>query len=194
MAITLIEAAKLSRDDLQRGVIETFVQNSPLLDRIPFLEIEGNAYAYNSEGTLPGVEFRAVNGGYAESTGTVNQASEKLVILGGDADVDTFIQKTRSNLNDQRAVQTAMKVKAACYKFQDTFINGDVAVDAVNTALAGDSVDKTIIVASLAADWGASYLPPRDLYEKNIYQVNIAVVAEGSLEQLIESIAARISA
>lgn len=129
MAITLIEAAKLSRDDLQRGVIETFVQNSPLLDRIPLLEIEGNAYAYNSEGTLPGVEFRAVNGGYAESTGTVNQASEKLVILGGDADVDTFIQKTRSNLNDQRAVQTAMKVKAASYKFQDTFINGDVAVD-----------------------------------------------------------------
>lgn len=52
--------------------------------------------------------------------------------------------------------------------------------------------DKTIIVASLAADWGASYLPPRDLYDKNIYQVNIAVVAEGSLEQLIESIASRI--
>lgn len=130
MAITLVEAAKLSRDDLQRGVIETFVQTSPLLDRLPLLEIEGNAYAYNSEGTLPGVEFRAVNGSYSESTGTVNQASEKLVILGGDADVDTFIQKTRSNLNDQRAVQTAMKVKAASYKFQDTFINGDVAVDA----------------------------------------------------------------
>lgn len=129
MAITLAEAAKLSQDNLQRGVIETFVQASPLLDRIPLLEIEGNAYAYNSEGTLPGVEFRAVNGTYSESTGTVNQASEKLVILGGDADVDTFIQKTRSNLNDQRAVQTAMKVKAASYKFQDTFINGDVAVD-----------------------------------------------------------------
>ena len=130
MAITLVEAAKLSTDDLQRGVIETFVQTSPLLDRIPLLEIEGNAYAYNSEGTLPGVEFRAVNGSYNESTGTVNQASEKLVILGGDADVDTFIQKTRSNLNDQRAVQTAMKVKAASYKFQDTFINGDVVADA----------------------------------------------------------------
>lgn len=130
MAITLTEAAKLSTTDLQKGVLETFVQTSPVLDRIPMLEIEGNAYAYNSEATLPGVEFRAVNGSYSESTGTVNQKSETLAILGGDADVDRFIQQTRSNLNDQRATQTAMKVKAISYKFQDTFINGDSSTDA----------------------------------------------------------------
>ncbi|PAU67212.1 major capsid protein [Bifidobacterium criceti] len=130
MAITLTEAAKLSTTDLQKGVLETFVQTSPVLDRIPMLEIEGNAYAYNSEATLPGVEFRAVNGSYSESTGTVNQKSETLAILGGDADVDRFIQQTRSNLNDQRATQTAMKVKAISYKFQDTFINGDTTTDA----------------------------------------------------------------
>lgn len=129
MAITLVEAAKLSTTVLQRGVIETFVINSPILDRIPFLSIEGNAYAYNSEGTLPGVEFRAVNGSYSESTGTVNQATEKLVILGGDADVDRFIAQTRGDINDQRAVQTGMKVKAAAYKFQDAFFNGDSTVD-----------------------------------------------------------------
>jgi hypothetical protein len=127
VAVTLAQAAVLSQNDLQRGVIETFVQVSPILDRIPFMDIEGNAYAYNSEGTLPGVEFRAVNGQYTESTGVINQATESLVILGGDADVDTFIAKTRSNLNDQRAVQTAMKVKAASYRFQDAFFNGDVA-------------------------------------------------------------------
>ncbi|MFC9620270.1 major capsid protein [Streptomyces sp. NPDC056930] len=129
MALTLAESAKLSQDDLQRGVLETFVQESPVLDRIPFLTIQGNAYAYNEEATLPGVEFRAVNAGYSESTGTVNPKSEKLVILGGDADVDRFIVQTRGNLNDQRAVQTRMKVKAAAYKFQDHFINGDTAVD-----------------------------------------------------------------
>ena len=130
MALTLAQAAVLSQNDLQRGVLETFVQESPVLDRIPLLGINGNAYAYNEESTLPGVEFRAVNAAYAESTGTVNQRTESLVILGGDADVDTFIQQTRSNLNDQRATQTRMKVKAASYKYQDTFINGDVAVDA----------------------------------------------------------------
>lgn len=129
MALTLVESAKLSNDDLQRGVIETFVIESSILDRLPLMDIEGNAYAYNEEATLPGVEFRAVNSAYAESTGTVNQKTERLVILGGDADVDTFIVKTRGNLNDQRATQTRMKIKAGVYKFQDAFINGDTAVD-----------------------------------------------------------------
>lgn len=129
MAVTLAQAATLSTNDLQRGVLETFVQSSPVLDRLPLLPIAGNAYAYNEEATLPGVAFRSVNEAYVESTGTVNQKTESLVILGGDADVDRFIVQTRGNLNDQRATQTAMKVKAASYKFQDTFFNGDIAVD-----------------------------------------------------------------
>ena len=130
MAVTLAEAALLSQNDLQRGVIEVFVQESAVLDRLPLMTIAGNAYAYNKEATLPGVAFRSVNEAYTESTGTVVQATESLVILGGDADVDTFIVKTRGNLNDQRAIQTRLKVKAASYKFQDTFFNGDVSVDA----------------------------------------------------------------
>lgn len=129
MAVTLAQAALLSQNDLQRGVIETFVQMSPVLDRIPLMDIEGNAYAYDSEATLPGVAFRSVNEAYVESTGTVNQSTESLVILGGDADVDRFIVQTRGNLNDQRAVQTRMKVKAASYLYQDTFFNGDVSVN-----------------------------------------------------------------
>ncbi len=129
MAVTLAQAATLSTNDLQRGVLETFVMSSPVLDRLPLLPISGNAYAYNEEATLPGVAFRSVNEAYVESTGTVNQKTESLVILGGDADVDRFIVQTRGNLNDQRATQTAMKVKAASYKFQDTFFNGDVTVD-----------------------------------------------------------------
>lgn len=129
MAVTLAQAALLSQTDLQRGVIETFIQASPVLDRIPLMPIEGNAYGYNKEATLPGVAFRSVNEAYVESTGTVVQATESLVILGGDADVDRFLVQTRGNLNNQRATQTAMKVKAAAYKYQDTFFNGDVAVD-----------------------------------------------------------------
>ena len=119
----------LSQNDLQRGVIETFVQESPVLDRLPLMPIEGNAYAYNKEATLPGVAFRDVNEAYTESTGTFVQATEGLKILGGDADVDRFLVQTRGNLNDQRAAQTRLKVKAAAYAFQNEFINGDVSVN-----------------------------------------------------------------
>jgi len=54
--------------------------------------------------------------------------------------------------------------------------------------------ERCIVVASLAADWGASYLPPAELYGQGLYQESIAVVAPGSLEQLIESVARRIQA
>jgi hypothetical protein len=154
MALTLAESAKLSQDSLQRGVLETFVQESPILDRIPFMDIEGNSYAYNEEATLPGVEFRAVNAAYSESTGTVNQKSEKLFILGGDADVDRFIQQTRSNLNDQRAEQTALKTKALSYKFQDAFFNGDAAID----PLSFDGLHKRLI-GNQVIDAGANGAP-----------------------------------
>lgn len=162
MSLTLAEAAVLSTDDLQRGVIETFVQESAVLDRLPLLSIEGNAYAYNSEATLPGVEFRGVNEAYSESTGTFVQASESLVIMGGDADVDRFIVQTRGNLNDQRALQTRAKVKAASYYFQDQFINGDVVAtpkgfDGLKKRLTGSQVLDGSGVSLAAIDEGAAH-------------------------------------
>ncbi|MCX4661011.1 major capsid protein [Streptomyces uncialis] len=129
MALTLAESADLAQDNLQRGVIETFIQKSPILDRLPLISFEGSAFAYNEESTLPGVSFRSVNEAYPESTGTVNQRIETLAILGGDADVDRFIVKTRGNLNNQRAIQTMMKIKAASIHFSDQFFNGDTAVN-----------------------------------------------------------------
>jgi len=130
MALTLAEANKLTNNPIVPGVVETFVKESPVIDRIPFVDIQGNAYRYNEELALPGVEFRAVNAAYAESTGTVNPKTESIVILGGDADVDTFLVKTGGNLADLRTTQNNLKAKAAAYKFDDTFINGDTAGDA----------------------------------------------------------------
>ena len=132
MAVSLAQAAIHSPDDLQAGVTERFLIESPVLDRLPLKRIEGASYRYRAEATLPGVEFRAVNAAYSESTGTLSQASEGLVILGGDADVDTYIQATSGSagIDDELEVQTNLKVKAAAFKFQDAFFNGDVAVDA----------------------------------------------------------------
>ena len=42
MAMTLVEAAKLSNDILKTGIIETVVKDSPILQQLPFIEIIGN--------------------------------------------------------------------------------------------------------------------------------------------------------
>jgi len=130
MALTLLEAEKYSTDVLRRGVIETFARNSVIFELLPFMEISGNSYAYNQEQTLPGIAFRGVNEAYVESAGIVNQASERLTILGGDVDVDRFLAQTRGNINDLRAIQTEMKSKALALEWTRTFFKGDSAKDA----------------------------------------------------------------
>jgi len=145
MALTLAQANATSREQLAAGVGQVFVSNSYILDRLAFENIEGTAYKYFTESALPGAEFRAVNASYAESTGSVTSATEGLVILGGDADVDRFLQLTRSDLIDQRATQVEMKARAIAHKFNDTFINGNTGVDAnsfngLKTRLTGGQV------------------------------------------------------
>src|SRR5688572_14757424 len=130
MALTLAESAKLAQDMLQRGVIETIIEDSPVLQRLPFLEVEGNSFKYNQEATLGGASFFAVNATWTEATATFTQKTANLAILGGDADVDNFIQRVRSSLNDQRAIQTQLKAKSVARKFEDGFITGDTGSDA----------------------------------------------------------------
>ncbi len=90
----------------------------------------------------------------------------------------------------------AYPLRVALWRIGDAFwlgVQGE-SYSLLQTELRRRFPDKVIIVASIAADWGASYLPPRELYGTGIYQESIAVVAAGSLEQLIESIAEKIAA
>ncbi|PEL24312.1 major capsid protein [Bacillus toyonensis] len=153
MALTLIEAQKLSTDVLQAGVIETIAQESAVLQRLPFMEIVGNSYAYNLEDKLPEVAFRGVNEAYTASEATFVQRSEKLVILGGDIELDRFLIQTLSNVNDQVAVQIMEKAKAMANTFTKNFFKGDVAKDPKGF----DGLDKRIAgtaqeITSAAAD------------------------------------------
>lgn len=130
MALTLVEAAKLSNDSLLAGVIETIALESPILQRLPFVEIVGNGLTYNRENAAPSADFYDVGDDWDESTPTFTQATATLKILGGDADVDNFLKSTRSNIQDLEAAVVQLKAKAVQALFDDTFVNGDDSVDA----------------------------------------------------------------
>mgnify|MGYP001126564846 FL=1 len=125
MALTLAEAAKLSEDVLLKGVIEIIIKDSPILQKLPFIDVVGNSLKYNQENALPTVAFYAVGDTWAESAPTFTQKTATLTILGGDADVDNYIQQTRSNIQDIEAAVIELKAKAMRHKYEDTFINGD---------------------------------------------------------------------
>lgn len=131
MAVTLAQAALTEADPIRRGVLELFHNESAVFDRLPLEPIEGNAYAYNVDEALPGTGFRTVNEAYVESTGVFNQRTETLSILGGDADVDKFLERTSgASLGSLRAQQTRLKVISAQSTYVDAFFNGDVNVNA----------------------------------------------------------------
>ncbi|NJD66389.1 MAG: phage major capsid protein [Chloroflexi bacterium] len=125
MALTLVEAAKLSNDTLLSGVIDTIAQESPVLQRLPFIEIVGNGLTYNRENAAPSADFYDVGDDWDESTPTFTQATATLKILGGDADIDNFLKSTRSNIQDLEAAVVQLKAKAVQSLFDDTFVNGD---------------------------------------------------------------------
>ncbi len=123
--LTLTEASKLIQNPLQKGVVEIFPRTSPVLERLPFMDVQGNAYQWNLEETLPGVAFRGYNEAYAESTGVVNPKTENLKIFGGLSKLDRAQVKTQGKVNDLRAVHDGMKAKAAALDFTKTFFKGD---------------------------------------------------------------------
>ena len=140
MTMLLQEASKLSQDQLRAGVIEVFVENSPILEQIDLLSISGNAYAYNMEGALPGVAFRGVNESFTPSTGVINPQTESLKISGGELDVDAHIIRTRGE--QVRSAHEAMKIKALARSLNETVIKGDSATnprefDGLNKRLTG---------------------------------------------------------
>src|SRR5437867_11393595 len=130
MALTLAEAAKLSNDVLLTGVVETIIKDSPVLQRVPFIEIVGNGLTYNRENAAPSAAFFDVGDTWTESTPTFTQLTVTLKIMGGDADIDNFLIATRSNLQDLETAVVQLKAKAVRQLFEQTFVTGDVTANA----------------------------------------------------------------
>lgn len=130
MAMTKVEAAKLTNDLLLRGVIETIVKESQVLQLVPFMEVTGTAVTYNRETTMPAASFYDVGDAWVEATPTFTQVQATLKILGGDADVDNFLQATYADPSDIESEVIASRAKAVAHKWSDTFYNGDTSVDA----------------------------------------------------------------
>jgi HK97 family phage major capsid protein len=149
MALTKAEAAKLTNDLLTRGVIETIVKESQVLSLLPFMEVTGTAVTYNREATMPAAGFYDVGDTWTEATPTFTQLTATLKILGGDADVDNFLQASYADPNDLEAEMIASRAKAIAHKFSDAFFNGDSGADpksfdGVTKALASSSQELSV--------------------------------------------------
>ena len=125
MPLLLAEAQKLSNNQLVAGVIEEIIEKDETFAMLPFVGVNGKAYVYERENALATATFLDPNDVVTEDASTFTEVTAKLRILAGDVDVDKFLQETMGNVNDQRAIQVALKAKAVGRIFKSTFAIGD---------------------------------------------------------------------
>ena len=122
MALTLLEAQKHARTPQELAVV-TELAAGPLLQNLPFRNIEGNGLFWKREEALPDVGFRNYNGALAESYAEVSQQSESLKLFGGDIKVDRAIVDLEGP--EAKAYQIQSRVRAMRMAWEALFINGD---------------------------------------------------------------------
>lgn len=157
MAVTLAEARKNVQDDLQMGIIDEFRKSNWILDHITFDDCVsptgGGAtptYAYTRLLTQPTAAFRAINSEYTPSTVTRQRHTVDIKVFGGSYEIDRVIADMGGIVSEVQ-LQQSQKVKAAQALFNDTFINGDSAVN----ANAFDGLDKAVTGSSTEYNAGS---------------------------------------
>lgn len=124
------EAALLTDNDRQKGIIEELIDRDDMFGLLPFVKTEGLAYQYTREKTLAeGAWFDAYED-LEESTSEFENVTTNLKRIGGQVDMDNFIIETQSNIYDQVSEQLAKKAKGMGNQFRKEVVRGDVAVNA----------------------------------------------------------------
>lgn len=117
MAVTLAQAGYLETDAMKKGIIQTIINESPFMRRLPFIGIQGNAYKYNLQTTATSIGWYTVGSTITESTPVWAQRSVELSELIVDADVDKFVAQVRSSEQDVKATV----IEQAAIDFKDEF-------------------------------------------------------------------------
>jgi len=132
MALTLADHA-LQHDNLfAQGIVKILDEESPIMRWLTFKTINGDAYKWREEIGLPGVQYRAVNENYLESTGTIGAKYAGLYLLGGDMFMDNYLLRTQgqgAGTFDHERTQMEMKARAMNREISRAFLEGDNLAD-----------------------------------------------------------------
>ncbi len=158
MPMTLAQQAMIEQNPLRKGVLLGLLENSYIMQKIPWENLSAFYVNVARWKTLPNVAaFRDLNEAFSEGTGDFEQLQESLYDYGQDIDVDILLTKDKNAIVDPRAQQTKMALKSIAYDFNYNFITADRAVNSKgydglkvrHTVLATDFPDLVIDASNL---------------------------------------------
>ncbi len=125
MAMTMFDAAKISRNPLTRGVLLGVATTNELISVFPWVPKVGNAWSYDREQAMPSIEFVSpTHTSLVESSGTFAQVTAEMRLVDSDVDVYNHTANQNDPNGDPKAIQLAMKLKALGQKLQTKIISG----------------------------------------------------------------------
>lgn len=185
--ISLVQSARMTNDVLQAGVIEVLATESKLLQLLPFMNVQGSGYTYNIEKNLGNAQFRKVNGGYNYGAIETIPVTERIVILGDEAVVDTYQIAVESDINNLMAIEVALRTKAIAHKFEKCFIDGGKAA---NSGVPSESVANEFVgILTRYTETAPANIPSAAL---PLYQAQVITKTDdliGDLDTLLDMVA-----
>jgi len=126
MAVSLATAQKLSQDRLVKGIIEEVRKASPLLERLSFMNVTGNALKVVRESdTMGSAGFLGANDIITSTEADFNTDTFSLYLAVTQADVPNMYRAQMSDFNDQMKAQVRIKSKKLAWLVERQLFYGD---------------------------------------------------------------------
>lgn len=121
-----LKTAMAEKNYKKAALIQNFIENSSLMARMPFITLgQGAGMQWNEELTLPGTDYRAVNGTISTEDGETEERQAGLKILSSELGVDDFI---RDQFGDEVAnKKEGQQMKAIRLRTENDIFNGSTA-------------------------------------------------------------------
>ena len=133
MTLTMADAAAYGGfDDFEAGLYKRFTEISPVLEFLPWRQIQGNSFTYTVEDSLPTASNRPVNGTTVSTNGTANKVTEELKIKYSQGQLDRYFVKTQGTQMGAVDMKLALwdgLAQAISNGIDQDFWEGDEVVD-----------------------------------------------------------------
>lgn len=121
---TLAQLAQISPSVFTKGVINTFIQWSPVMDMLPWTTTGTLDVQVIRTKSLPTIAGRKIGGTYTASVGNYEPIVERAAGFGGIINLDKVYTKIKNTPVDPMASQIDLANTAMALYFNNVFING----------------------------------------------------------------------
>ena len=150
-ALTMAEALRAIQqpDPTLAGVVQTYAEESPILQFLRFTQGIGGKSSFNRWKTLPTSGFRALNAEFADSAGVTEKVEEDLKISGGRVLIDdAIVDRTPQAVIEQEMMQLISLARTWNY----TWFKGDGTANSFTGAQARIIGDQLIDTGTAKLD------------------------------------------